>query len=153
MATLGIFCVQKSTKIILYRDFSAFRYPILCEEHTLGGYGLQRKAFVGRKKIWDEKMAGKTIHLLRKLGFRIQFNRILYPSISSPFHLGNEKNLSLADVKAQKYATAFLFAKLKCEDSIRYVSCAIFCKFLYIFHYFLNWIARTACLDILMTLA
>ena len=31
MATFGIFCVQKSTKRILYCDFSTFRYPILLE--------------------------------------------------------------------------------------------------------------------------
>ena len=31
MATFGFFCVQKSIKRILYRDFSTFRYPIAFE--------------------------------------------------------------------------------------------------------------------------
>ena len=49
MATFRIFCVQKSTKRILHRDFSAFRYPII---RAYSAHAFPLMYYFGKKEFY-----------------------------------------------------------------------------------------------------
>ena len=147
--TLSIFqrFYEMLSKLKSHIIFAGYKKISMWRTYT-GRVWIAKKGICWEKKIMGWKNGRKDDPSLDEtwLPDSIQSNSLSEYFFPFPFRERKESFFGWCQSAKIPYATVFLFAKLKCEDSIRYVSYAIFCKFLYIFHYFFNWIARTACL-------